>query len=122
MLATLEHIREKGGMGRECNRLLRPGGRVVVTVPSPWVDVLVGALSFLRLADGMSLEEHHGFDPRSTPGLFLPHGFCLEYRCRFQLGLNNLFVFRKVQALPGGPEGPAPAVRQAAQRELENAG
>ena len=95
MLATFEHIRDREALCRECSRLLRPGGRVLVTVPSPRVDGILTVLCRLRLADGMSLEEHHGFDPRTTPELFLRRGFLLEHRHRFQLGLNHLFVFRK---------------------------
>jgi len=95
MLATLEHIRDKDTLGRECNRLLCPGGRVIITVPSSQVDIIVEWLCRLRLADGMSLEEHHGFDPRTTPKVFRRHGFALEYSRRFQLGLNHLFVLRK---------------------------
>src|SRR5262249_43469019 len=34
MLATLEHITDKTPLARECSRLLRPGGRVIITVPS----------------------------------------------------------------------------------------
>ena len=95
LLATFEHIRDREPMCRECYRLLRPGGRVIVTVPSPRVDGILAILCRLRLADGMSLEEHHGFDPRTTPELFLRTGFILEHRHCFQLGLNHLFVFRK---------------------------
>lgn len=95
MLATLEHIRDKAPLARECFRLLRRGGRVIITVPSPRVDALVGVLNRLRLADGMSLEEHHGYDPRETPDIFGRYGFALEHQRRFQLGLNHLFVFRK---------------------------
>src|SRR5205823_12169587 len=78
-----------------CYRLLQPGGRVIITVPAPLVDAVIAGLRRLRLADGMSLDEHHGFDPRTTPDIFTRHGFFLEYRRRFQLGLNNLYVFRK---------------------------
>jgi hypothetical protein len=50
----------------------------------------------MRLVDGMAFEEHYGFDVRTTPAVFTPHGFALIVRRRFQLGLNNLFVFRRV--------------------------
>jgi SAM-dependent methyltransferase len=95
MLATLEHIREVDPLTRECRRLLRPNGRVIITVPSPRVDQVLQVLRFVRLVDGMSLEEHHGFDPRDTLNLFTRHGFEMEHRRRFQLGLNHLFVFKK---------------------------
>jgi SAM-dependent methyltransferase len=103
MLATLEHIRDKGPFAEEFFRVLRPGGRVIITVPSQWVDNIVHTLCKLGLADGMSLEEHHGFDPCTTPDIFGDRGFALERWRRFQLGLNHLFVFRKpadVQTAP----------------------
>jgi SAM-dependent methyltransferase len=107
MLATLEHIREKDPLGRECFRLLRPGGRVIITVPSPRVDHIVHLLCRLGLADGMSLDEHHGFDPKTTAEIFTRHGLVLEKQKRFQLGLNYLFVFRKPEAIKDKDEFPA---------------
>jgi hypothetical protein len=49
----------------------------------------------VRLIDGMSLEQHHGFDPRQTRSVFEPCGLRLVRASRFQLGFNNLFVFQK---------------------------
>jgi len=95
LLATLEHIRDKEPLARECYRLLRPNGRLIMTVPSPAVDLIIAALIRCRLADGMALEEHHGFNPRQVPTLFCSRGFGLEKWRRFQLGFNHLFVFRK---------------------------
>lgn len=95
MLAVLEHIRDKHPLAEECARLLTQGGRIVITVPSKIVDVLVDVLVRLRLADGMSLEEHHGYDPRQTAEVFHAHGFELEHHRRFQLGCNHLFVLRR---------------------------
>jgi SAM-dependent methyltransferase len=95
LLATLEHIRDKEPLARECYRLLRPNGRLIMTVPSPAVDMILAALIRCRLADGMALDEHHGFSPRQVLPLFCTRGFGLEKWQRFQLGLNHLFVFRK---------------------------
>jgi SAM-dependent methyltransferase len=103
MLATLEHIQDKDPLAEECFRLLRPGGRLIVTVPAHAVDGIVHALCKIGLADGMSLEEHHGFDPRTTPDVFGRHGFALETWRRFQLGLNHLFVLCK-PVVEGDPE------------------
>jgi len=93
MLATLEHIRDKAPLARECRRLLRRNGRVIITVPSPKVDSIVHTLVRLGLADGMSLDEHHGFDPRDTAELFSKEGFAVECHKSFQAGLNHLYVF-----------------------------
>ena len=95
LLATLEHMSDKDPLARECRRLLRPNGRVIITVPSPLVDVIVETMVKLRLADGMSLEQHHGFKPQETVPLFASNGFDLERQTRFQLGLNYLFVFKR---------------------------
>lgn len=97
LLAVLEHIPDgqKGAVAGDCHRLLRPGGRVVLTIPSAHVDKILVVLLALRLIDGMSLEEHHGFDPLSTPAIFAGQGFEPEAAQRFQFGLNHLFVFRR---------------------------
>jgi SAM-dependent methyltransferase len=93
MLATLEHVRDKSPLSRECPRLLRGNGRLIVTVPSSRVDTIVSLLRHVRLVDGMSIDEHHGFDPRDVAHVFGRNGLVLEHRRHFQLGLNHLFVF-----------------------------
>jgi SAM-dependent methyltransferase len=95
LLATLEHIRDKEPLAREARRLLAPRGRLIMTVPSPRVDDIVHTLVRVGLADGMSLEEHHGFKPEETEAIFCAAGLELEHHETFQLGLNHLFVFRQ---------------------------
>ncbi|MBI2517179.1 MAG: class I SAM-dependent methyltransferase [Opitutae bacterium] len=98
MLAVLEHIpiKEQPALAAACRELLRPGGRVIITVPAKAVDHILAGLRFLRLIDGMSLEEHYGFEPEDTLRIFAAPDFRLVYRARFQCGLNHLFVFERV--------------------------
>jgi SAM-dependent methyltransferase len=95
LLAVLEHVAEPEAVARECHRVLSPGGRVVLTVPHPFVDRILDLLMRLRLVDGMEAEEHHGFDCSATGMLFERAGFATRVDRRFQLGLNRLFVFER---------------------------
>jgi len=97
MLAVLEHVEDPAVLATECERILRPGGRLILTVPHPAVDLVLDALMFLRLADGMSTEEHHGFDVGQTRTIFEEVGLVLFRERWFQLGLNRLFVFEKLK-------------------------
>jgi 2-polyprenyl-3-methyl-5-hydroxy-6-metoxy-1,4-benzoquinol methylase len=97
LLAVLEHVppTEQPRLAAECARRLTPGGVVVVTVPSPVVDTILALLKRLHLIDGMSVEQHYGFDAHRTVDLFTSPGLSLIKAKRFQLGVNNLFVFEK---------------------------
>lgn len=95
LLATLEHMKDTHGVAIECARIVRPAGRVIITVPSLLVDRIISILLRIRLLDGMSLEEHHGLQPSRIPAAFRDASFSLVVHRRFQLGLNNLFVFEK---------------------------
>lgn len=97
-LAVLEHIpaADQAAFAAGCARVLRPGGRVVITVPSPAVDRILVVLRTLRLIDGMSLEQHYGFKPADSLGIFAPPAFRLIHRQKFQCGLNHLFVFERL--------------------------
>lgn len=95
LLATMEHVQDKGLIADECHRLLRSGGRVIITVPSPRVDALLLLLRSLRVVHGMSLEEHHGFNPYDVLRIFERRGFTVEHHRKFEICFNNLFVFSK---------------------------
>ncbi|HWN97269.1 MAG TPA: class I SAM-dependent methyltransferase [Methylomirabilota bacterium] len=97
MLAVLEHIPETewDKVARACADWLKPDGQLIITVPSPLVDRILNVLLFCKLIEGMSLEQHHGFDVSQTPGIFARGGLQPVQKRKFQLGLNNLFVFKK---------------------------
>lgn len=102
MLAVLEHVPECDlpALAAEVQALLAPSGRLILTVPEPAVDRVLTVLRALHLIDGMSLEEHHGFRTAATRALFEGAGLRLLVHDRFQLGLNNLYVFER----PASPE------------------
>lgn len=100
MLAVLEHVppEAQGPLAAACARHLAPGGVLVITVPSPVVDRILDVLASLRLIHGMAMEQHYGFDATRTPAIFSAPGLRLCVARRFQLGVNNLFVFEKPAA------------------------
>ncbi len=97
MLAILEHLpeAEMSKLADDVARFLRPGGQLIVTVPSPRADRILSALKFLRVIDGMQLDQHSGLDPRKVPSIFSHRDLMLVKVERFQVGLNNLYVFKK---------------------------
>lgn len=97
MLAVLEHVpsAQQNSLARDCSKFLKPGGILAITVPSPFVDRILASMKFLRLIDGMSLEQHYGYNPAETVSIFSVDGLIPKTIKKFQFGLNNLFVFKK---------------------------
>lgn len=96
-LAIIEHIprHDQPAFASACASLLRSGGCLVVTIPSPRVDGILRVLKAVRAADGMHDEQHYGLDPRQAIAIFSQVGLVLERQSSFELWLNNLLVFRK---------------------------
>lgn len=115
LLAVLEHLRpaDQALLAEACARLLKPDGRIVITVPSARVDDILHVLLRLHLIAGMAAHEHYGFRAADTLAIFTPPHYRLVRRATFQLRLNNLFVFERC-ADPGprdqaiGPQNPMP--------------
>ena len=97
MLAVLEHIPtdRQSEVAKCCFHHLRPNGQCIITVPSPAVDRILDVLTFLRLVEGIEIHQHYGFKPSMVPVLFQDVGLRLVKASKFQMGLNNLFVFKK---------------------------
>lgn len=103
MLAVLEHLQpeEQQRTMALLADYLKPAGKVILTVPAAAVDRILDLLRTVRVIDGMELDEHHGFDPQQVFNLVPEERLVLEHQRKFELGLNNLFVFRK----PDGRNG-----------------
>ncbi len=102
MLAVLEHVPldQQPDLAGAVHRLLKPGGRLILTVPSPRVDTILDGLIRLRLLHGMEAEQHYGFQPDHVEPLFLGAGLTLVEHATFQLRLNHLFVFERPPRTP----------------------
>lgn len=100
MLAVLEHFppEQYTSLADGVARFLKPGGSLVITVPSPRVDSILPVLKALRLVHAATLDEHHGYDVRETVRIFATPRFRLVRHRTFEAGLNNLFVFSRTEA------------------------
>jgi SAM-dependent methyltransferase len=97
MIATFEHLTLKDQIAtiKLCYELLKPKGRVILTIPSPLVDTILVVLKKFGLVEARSLDEHYGFKISQLDTLFRNNDWNLYYKENFQLGLNHLFVFEK---------------------------
>jgi len=98
MLAVLEHIPEKklNAISENCRSFLKMNGLVLITVPSKKVDFILKVLKKIKIVDAETLHQHYGFDVKKVDQLFNSSHFKLLVKRKFQLGLNNLFVFKKI--------------------------
>lgn len=97
MLAVVEHIPVETlkQMAVAIESRLNPAGRLIITVPDPKVDKILEVLLKFKIIDGMDVDEHYGYDFHQTESIFAVGQMSLLKKKKFQLGLNNLFVFEK---------------------------
>jgi len=96
-LAVFEHFTEKDliNSGSLIADMLSKDGVLIATVPHPFVDKILEILTFLKLIDGIALQEHHGFNPESLIQILQKYLKLVEAK-KFQFGLNNIYIFKKV--------------------------
>ena len=97
IVAALNHIPNRAAVLKECRRVLRPGGRVVVTMLPPRTSRLWHWLRAPWDADqrdrGMQPGEVYGFTTAELLDMFGRAGFTLLLQRRFMLGFNCVYVF-----------------------------
>jgi 2-polyprenyl-3-methyl-5-hydroxy-6-metoxy-1,4-benzoquinol methylase len=97
MLAVLEHLSDPLAMVRETERILRGGGRLVLTVPSKIARPVLQFFCYtLKIVSEPEMRDHKRYyDRRELVRLFSQTGMTIERHEYFEMGMNNFCVVRK---------------------------
>jgi ubiquinone/menaquinone biosynthesis C-methylase UbiE len=98
MLAVLEHIQYEKPILREIHRVLKPGGRLVLTVPSVWAQPVLEFLSYrLKIIDEREIRDHKRYYTRTRLKQVLidETQFSSFQHYYFQMGMNNFCTTTK---------------------------
>ena len=91
LLALIEHVQSPLPLLTEARRVLKPGGTLVLTTPSPQSRLVLELMARLRLISREEIEEHkHYYSPPEVYKLLTSAGFATsDISCaRFEVGLN----------------------------------
>lgn len=95
--ALLEHLNSPKIAFKHIFNLLKPNGKIVITTPSLMGGIVHSYASLLYLTNREAALEHHKFyNRRSLKQMLVQQGFVMEYYKRFQVGLNQIAVGRKL--------------------------
>lgn len=96
MLAVLEHLENPEEILAECRKILKKGGKILLTTPSPKSKYILEFLSILRLVSPEEIRDHkHYFSTKELHSLLLKCGFRNTHIKSFEAGLNTLAVAEK---------------------------
>ena len=97
MLAVVENLSsdKQDQVIEACVQNLATDGVIIVSTPSPIVDRMLWMMKAVGVVDGMSLDDHYGFETEAVPQVFDHQELEYVLHQPFELGLNHLFVFRK---------------------------
>ena len=98
MLAVLEHIEYEESILQEIYRILKPSGKLVLTVPSIWAKPVLEFLAYrLKIVDEHEIHDHKRYYNRKKLRSVLVEksGFSTFQHRYFQIFMNNFCIVAK---------------------------
>lgn len=97
MLAVLEHIMHDAQMASELYRVVKPGGFVLITVPTHIAQPILETLAFrLHLIDREEIADHKRYyNKKELRDVFIRAGFSISSIHYFELGCNLFLAAQK---------------------------
>lgn len=96
LLAVLEHLDRPADTLRECYRVLKPAGKLIVTIPSNYSEPLLLTLAKLGLISKAEIFDHkHYFNKKEVETLLGSARFKKVISRYYNLFMNLLFVYDK---------------------------
>lgn len=94
MIALLEHLDEPNIILAECNRILKKGGKVVLTTPTRLGKIFLEFMAFkLHIINEDEILEHkHYYTKNEIFDLFEKNGFTKYNYKKFTFGVNSMAV------------------------------
>jgi ubiquinone/menaquinone biosynthesis C-methylase UbiE len=92
MLAVLEHIEHEHAILKEIHRVLKPNGKLVLTVPSIWAQPVLEFLAFrLKIVDEAEIRDHKRYyDRQHLKNVLIKSLPFQQFRHQyFQFWMNN---------------------------------
>ncbi|HOO80868.1 MAG TPA: class I SAM-dependent methyltransferase [Lachnospiraceae bacterium] len=97
LLAVIEHLEQDNGLITEASRVLKPGGLLIITTPTPAAKPVLEFLSYkLHIISRESIEEHKHYYTKQELIDCLAKGNCACHKYqKFQCGFNEMIIGRK---------------------------
>jgi SAM-dependent methyltransferase len=96
ILAVLEHLEYPAEIIKECHRILKPGGRIIITVPSNYSRPLLLALAGIGLISREEISGHKNyFSKKELEKMLFDAQFRKIKSRHYNLFMNLLSVFEK---------------------------
>jgi len=90
MLAVMEHLKYPEDIAKECFRILKPGGKLLITVPSPQNKGLLEILAKFQFVRPEMIDQHENyFTHERLYTIFEDAGFDPVRVEAFELGFNT---------------------------------